>query len=176
MNMQNLKILGFAAVTSMMVACGGGGTEEAPAAQEPAQTEAPAEAESMESEAEVVEFVIEANDQMQYNLKSMEVKAGQTVRVTLKNVGEMPKEAMGHNWTLLAKGVNSTEYGTEAISEKDNGYQVTGREDDVIIHTAILGPGEEETVEFTLNEVGIYKYICTFPGHAGLMNGTFLVK
>lgn len=168
-------------MSSMIVACGGGESSDTtePAADTPAQTEESSrESESSmeETTPAVAEFTIEANDQMQYNLDKMEVKAGQTVRVTLKNVGEMPKEAMGHNWTLLAKGVKPAEYGTAALNQKDNGYQVPGREDDVIVHTAILGPGEEETIEFTAPEVGIYKFVCTFPGHAGLMNGTFLVK
>lgn len=168
--------------SAMLVSCGGEESakpvDEVPTQETPAETPATEGTEEATTPAstEVVEFTIEANDNMQYNLDKMEVQAGQTVRVTLKNVGSMPVEAMGHNWTLFASGVDPMAYGNEAAQHKDNGFQVPGREADVLVHTQILGPGESETVEFTAPEVGIYKFACTFLGHAGLMKGVFLVK
>jgi nucleotide-binding universal stress UspA family protein len=47
---------------------------------------------------------ITGNDQMKFDVSAFEVKAGQNVSVTLKNVGTLPKDAMGHDFTLLAKG------------------------------------------------------------------------
>ncbi|MGH2623531.1 MAG: plastocyanin/azurin family copper-binding protein, partial [Sphingobacterium sp.] len=51
-------------------------------------------------------WAIEGNDQMQYNINLMRVKAGEPVEITLKNVGSMPKESMGHNFVLLKPGVD----------------------------------------------------------------------
>jgi azurin len=152
-----------------LAACGGGETP-APATEEtPAETAAPAVP-------EVAEITIEANDQMKYNLDRIEVYAGQTVKLTLKNVGQLPKEAMGHNWTLLASGVAVEDYGAAALAFKDNEYQDPSRTADVIIATKLLGPGESETIEFKAPEKGVYRFLCTFPGHFGLMNGKFVVK
>lgn len=176
--MKYLKLTTAILATSMMVACGGGESSDSNATEAdtaPAQENTTTEETVAPEEMPVAEFTIEANDAMQFNLDRMEVKAGQTVRVTLKNVGSMPIDQMGHNWTLLKSGVEPATYGGAAMQHKEEGYQVPGS-DDVIVTTSLLGPGEEETVEFTAPSTGIYKYICTFPGHYGMMKGTFLVR
>src|SRR5690606_27020828 len=44
---------------------------------------------------------IEANDQMQFNIKQVEVpKSCTTYTMTLKHTGKMPKSSMGHNIVL----------------------------------------------------------------------------
>jgi len=120
---------------------------------------------------------IEANDQMKYNLEMIEVQPGEAIQLTLVNVGTMPVEAMGHNWTLLAKDVDADAYAMEAMKYKDKGYQVPDQTDKVLVTTQILGPGAEETVAFTApTEPGPYKFLCTFPGHSGSMKGILFVK
>ncbi len=158
-------------LVGVMTACGGG-NEGGSEAEEPSNTEQSA------TEMEGVEYVIEGNDQMKFNLDQMKAKPGQTVTVTLKNVGELPIETMGHNWTLFNKGVDVSGYASEAISHKEDGHQVPDRiDEDVIAYTSLLGPGQSETITFTAPTApGIYKYACTFPGHAGIMKGTFLVQ
>ena len=47
------------------------------------------------------EVVVEANDQMQFNKKAFEIKAGDSIKLTLKHVGKLPKIAMGHNLVIL---------------------------------------------------------------------------
>lgn len=47
-----------------------------------------------------VEIVIESNDQMKFNMSEIRVKEGDTIVLTLKHVGKLPKAAMGHNWVL----------------------------------------------------------------------------
>ncbi len=136
------------------------------------QQEAPQEPEKKE----VVELTITANDQMQFDKKTLEVKAGSHVKLTLKNIGEMPKESMGHNWTLLENGVDLVQYATAAMNAKDNDYQPADRYADVITKTKLLGPGESETIEFDAPAAGTYKFLCTFPGHYGTMQGDFIVK
>lgn len=157
-----------------------GGSEEQPAAENPSTEATSSEKTNEESTSEVedgvVEITIESNDQMKYNLSEIRAKAGNTVVLTLVNVGTMPKDKMGHNWTLLNAGVDSEEYALEAANAADNNYQVKGRESDVLAHTAILGPGETETLTFTAPEAGTYKYVCTFPAHYGTMNGVMIVE
>ena len=51
--------------------------------------------------------------------------------------------------------------------------------DQVIAHTGIVGGGEgdtkELTIEFAAPEPGDYPFLCSFPGHFAMMNGTFRV-
>jgi len=167
------QILTFAIGTLFLVSCGGGADtkSEETTPETPAQEEA-----APVPEKEVVEVTIEANDQMKYDKTVIEVKSGTLVKLTLKNVGSMPVEAMGHNWTLLSQGVDLVAYATAAIAAKDNGYQPADRYADPIIYTRMLGPGESQTIEFDAPAAGTYKYLCTFPGHFGQMQGDFIVK
>jgi azurin len=166
----SMLALGALFITS----CGGGDT---PAATETttdavATEEAAAEAEELA----VLEITIEANDQMKYNLDRINAKAGQTVKLTLDHVGEMAKEAMGHNWVLLAKGTDVAEFGGAAAAAADNDYIPADMADIIIAHTKTIGGGEETTIEFTAPEKGIYDFICSFPGHYGMMKGKFVVQ
>ena len=122
-----------------------------------------------------VEVTIEGNDRMQFNLNEIKVEAGQTVVLTLKHVGKLPKAAMGHNWVLLTQGTNIQEFGAAASKAADNGYIPEGT-DNVIAHTEMIGGGQETTIEFTAPEAGTYDFICSFPGHYALMKGKFIVE
>jgi len=53
--------------------------------------------------AESKKVTITGNDTMQFDLKSFEVKSGEKVELTFKNVGKIPKIAMGHNLVVLKK-------------------------------------------------------------------------
>jgi len=121
------------------------------------------------------EIVIEGNDQMKFNLSEIKVKAGETVTITLKHVGELPKAAMGHNWVLLKPGTDINAFGAEASKFKDNDY-IPEDTDDVIVHTELVGGGKETTITFEAPEAGTYDFICSFPGHYALMKGKFIVE
>lgn len=124
----------------------------------------------------VAELQIEGNDQMQFNKKEFRVKAGQTVRLTLKHVGNMDKAVMGHNWVLLTQGTDIMEFGQAAASAQDNDYIPADMEDQVIVHTKMIGGGESTTIEFEAPAAGTYDFICSFPGHVALMKGKFIVQ
>ena len=48
--------------------------------------------------------------------------------------------------------------------------------DEVIVYTKLLGGGESDTITFDAPEKGYYTFLCTFPGHWGLMKGKLVVK
>lgn len=125
---------------------------------------------------ETAELVIEANDQMQYNTKMLEVWNGQKVKLTLTHTGTLPIESMGHNWVLLKDGVNMAEFAEASIAAKDNGYIAPERAGDVIAFTEQIGGGGSTTIEFDAPAKGSYTFLCTFPGHFGMMNGKLVVK
>ncbi len=122
-----------------------------------------------------VEITIESNDRMQFDLSEIKVEAGQTVVLTLKHVGKLPKAAMGHNWVLLKQGVDIQTFGAAASKAAGNEYIPEGT-DDVIVHTKLIGGGQETTIEFTAPEAGTYDYICSFPGHYAMMKGQLIVE
>ena len=132
-------------------------------------------ASSDSSDEDVAEITIEGNDQMRFNKDEIRVKAGQTVRLTLKHVGEMEKSVMGHNWVLLTEGTAINDFGQKAVKAKDNDY-IPEDTDAVIANTKMIGGGEEVTIEFEAPETGEYDFICSFPGHYSVMKGKFIVE
>ncbi|MGB0292071.1 MAG: plastocyanin/azurin family copper-binding protein [Luteolibacter sp.] len=127
-----------------------------------------------------VAIVIEGNDQMQFNVKAFEAVEGQTVRLTFKNVGKLPVEAMGHNVVILKAGEDKFAFAGKCITPEaiKSGYLPTEQadKDKILTHTKILGPGETDTITFTAPAAGEYQYLCSFPGHVGVMNGVMTVK
>ncbi|MAH09456.1 MAG: Azurin [Euryarchaeota archaeon] len=123
-------------------------------------------------------ITITGNDTMQFDLKSFEVKAGEKVELTFKNVGKIPKIAMGHNLVVLKKGISAVAFGQKAMGAGANATNALpdSVKGDTIAATKLLGPDETETISFTAPETGDYEYVCTFPGHFALMRGTMKVK
>lgn len=121
------------------------------------------------------DIVITGNDAMQFNKKEIKVLAGKKVKVTLRHIGKMGKNVMGHNFVLLKQGVNLTSFSNQAASASATDYIPEGTKD-VIAHTKMLGGGETAVIEFEAPAVGTYEFLCSFPGHSGLMKGKFIVE
>lgn len=114
-------------------------------------------------------------DTMKYDKTQLTVPAGKTVKLTLKHVGQMPKNAMGHNFVLLKQDTEVSKFAAKASAARDNDYIPEGTET-VIVHTKMLGGGQSDTVTFEPPAPGTYTYICSFPGHYAMMQGTFTVE
>ncbi len=113
------------------------------------------------------------DDQMKFNINVIKVKAGDKVTLTLKNIGAMPKEAMGHNFVLLKPGTDIEKFALQAMVSKETDYIPAALKSDILTHTKLTGPGESDTIEFTVPK-GEYDYICTFPGHYATMKGKLI--
>lgn len=120
-------------------------------------------------------ITIESNDQMKYNVSQIKVKAGQSVTLTLKHVGKMPIQAMGHNLVILQKGTDVPTFVRLASNAKASGYVPTGSKS-VIAATKLVGGGQSTTITFTAPAKGTYDFICTFPGHFSMMKGKLIVE
>ena len=70
--------------------------------------------------AETKKITITGNDTMQFDLKSFDVKAGEKVELTFKNIGKIPKIAMGHNLVILKKGISAISFGQKALGAGAN--------------------------------------------------------
>jgi azurin len=61
------------------------------------------------------------------------------------------------------------------MQAKDTDYIPVGASE-VLAHTKLIGGGESVTIEFVAPAKGVYEFICTFPGHSGMMKGNFYVQ
>jgi azurin len=121
---------------------------------------------------------ITGDDFMKFNITSFEVKPGQRVTVHFKNIGELPKEAVAHNWVLLAKEAFAPKFIEAGAARPEKDYIAFEQEFYVLAKTKMLGPGESDSVTFTAPAAsGAYEYVCTFPEHyAGGMKGVMTVR
>ena len=159
-----LTLLVVAGAALLLSACG---KSEAPAASVPAA--APA--------ADGVKAVsLTADDSMKFSLTEIRAQAGEKLSVTFKNVGRMPKQAMGHNWILLVPMADSEVLALAQAAAARAPEYVPADTAKILVHTRLLGPNESATVEFTAPATpGEYPFVCTFPGHAALMRGKLIV-
>jgi azurin len=121
---------------------------------------------------------ITGGDDMKYNLTKINAKPGETLRIVFKNVGTLPKIAMGHNVVVLQQGTDQVKFAQAGMTARDTDFIAPDLKGQVLAATKIAGPGE--TVEVTLKvpaKAGTYPYICTFPGHfAAGMKGDIVAK
>jgi azurin len=125
------------------------------------------------------EITITGNDAMQFDVKSFEANVQQSLRLTFKNIGSMPKIAMGHNLVILKKDISAITFGQKVLASGGSATNPLPKSllGDVIASTKLLGPGESEVVIFKApNETGEYEYVCTFPGHFAMMRGKMIVR
>ena len=187
MQSRDKMIRGSIVVLLMAAACGGG--EKQSAAEQPANLAkapeakapppapppaAPAPLEPAKPDAQGVVHIT-GSDQMRYSATRIEVKAGQKFKIELKNAGALPKEVMGHDLVVLKPGSDTTTFAGKAMTAKATDYIPTDGADLMLAHTKLLGPGESDTIELEL-PAGTYPFLCTFPGHVGLMNGQLVVQ
>ncbi|MGX1751712.1 plastocyanin/azurin family copper-binding protein [Sphingobacterium sp. NPDC055346] len=153
----------------------GASTETTTTETEATETASTTTVEGIENVTLSNQWTVEANDQMQFNTTLIRVKAGEPVELTLKNVGSMPVESMGHNLVVLKPGVDVATFGGEATAAADNEYIPKSALSSIVAHTKLLGPGQEDKITFTL-EKGVYPYLCSFPGHFGIMHGQIVAE
>ena len=119
-------------------------------------------------------IVLNSNDTMKFDQNMLLVQAGKEITITLNHNGKLDKSIMGHNFVLLKEGVDVSSFAQKAVSARKTEYIPEG--DDVIAYTKLLGGGESDTISFIAPKKGFYTFICSFPGHWGLMKGKLVVK
>ena len=124
---------------------------------------------------DVNNILITSDDYMKFDTRKITVKSGKIVKLTLKHIGQLDVQVMGHNFVLLKKKVNLIEFANKAATARDNQYIPVGS-DEVIVYTDMIGGGQETTIEFLPPEPGVYDFVCSFPGHYAMMKGKFIVE
>jgi azurin len=127
--------------------------------------------------AKTCNLAIEGNDLMKYNLTEMKVDPDCTeVEVTLKHVGKLAKQTMGHNWVLAKTSDYAAVANAGMAAGLDKDY-LPPDDKRIIAHTKVVGGGESTSVKFPVSKLtkgGDYTFFCSFPGHYGLMRGKFI--
>jgi azurin len=151
-------------------------TEPTPEVKAPPVAPAPAAAPTTPATPDAEGTVrISGSDQMRFSHDRIDVKAGTKIRIELKNLGTLPKEAMGHNFVLLKSDADVTAFGAKAMGAKATSY-IPADASEILAHTKLLGPGESDVIEIESLAPGAYPYVCSFPGHLALMKGMLVVQ
>ncbi len=119
---------------------------------------------------------ISGNDLMRYSKNKFTVGTGQKVKLEFKNIGKLPKAAMGHNIVILKKGIDVLDFCNEALKFPNEDYFPKTKKNEVIANTKLLGPGESDIVYFVAPSKGDYDFVCSFPGHFAMMKGKMTVE
>jgi len=127
----------------------------------------------------VAKLTIGSTDTMQYTVRAFTVEAGQDVELTLVHEGSLPIDVMGHNVVILPLDGDYVAFSRQVMNEGgsvDNNYLPDTLQDGLVAWTQLIGGGESDTITFTAPDTpGEYPFLCTFPGHFGVMNGTMTV-
>ena len=120
-------------------------------------------------------ITVEGNDQMQFNVKNIEVpKSCKNYTVTLKHVGKMPKSAMGHN-IVLTTTADATAAAADGMKAGAAADYVKAGDTRVLAYSKVIGGGESTTMVIDTAKLKAgtdYTYFCSFPGHSFIMKGT----
>ncbi len=118
---------------------------------------------------------IATGQNLTYATKQFNVKANEPLALTLTNPDVVP-----HNWVLVRPGTirQVGELGNLLIADpKAASLHYVPESDAVLVHTDIVSPNSEQVIYFIAPPApGEYPFLCTFPGHWMVMNGTMVVE
>ena len=112
---------------------------------------------------------------MQFDVTEFHVRAGEPLRLTFNNPDAVP-----HNWALLKPGTLNEvgEQANKLIADPDAAaHHYIPKTDKVLAYTDVVEPYSTFTIYFRAPATpGRYPYLCTFPGHWMVMNGSMIVE
>jgi azurin len=115
-------------------------------------------------------------NQMKFKETEFSVPADTEITLTFENTASSP--SMQHNVVLLNEAPSQSVFQRVGQAGVKAGASAEYVPDDpaVLAATDISKPGETVTVTFTSPaETGDYGYVCTYPGHWAMMQGTMHV-
>lgn len=111
-------------------------------------------------------------NKMAFATTEIKAKAGSKLTLVFKN----SSAAMQHNVAVLKKGADVNAVGAAATSAgPSKGYIPDS--DAILASVKLTKAGETNKVTFTVpSKPGKYTYVCLFPGHYSMMQGTLVVE
>jgi len=121
------------------------------------------------------EVRIAAGQNLSFDTREFHAKAGEAIKLVFVNPDVVP-----HNWVLI-KPEKLQAVGAEAnklVADPEALIRhYVPQTSDVICFTDIVDGKQETAIQFRVpSEAGRYPYLCTFPGHWMVMNGTLVVE
>lgn len=113
-------------------------------------------------------------DEMRYDIDKLKIRAGQTVKLTLKNEAPKGADEMEHNWVVTKAGKDQKVAAEGVKAGEDNDFLPENKQD-ILAYTPIVEQQEEATITFQMAKAGEYPFICTHPEHYPTMKGTLVV-
>lgn len=118
---------------------------------------------------------IAAGQNLTYDTREFKAKAGEAIKLTFSNPDVVP-----HNWVLIQPG-SLQAIGSEAnklVADPEALIRhYVPQSSDVICFTDLVDGKQETSIQFRVpKKPGRYPYLCTFPGHWMVMNGTMIVE
>lgn len=112
-------------------------------------------------------------DELAYDVVEIRARAGSEITIDFVNVsGGMP-----HNIVFVNGEADIQPVGIAALQALKTDYIPADEIDRIFGYTAMAGPGETVSVTIAVPEApGTYPYICTYPGHFTVMQGTLIVR
>ena len=113
-------------------------------------------------------------NEMKYDLKTFTVEAGKPVEITFEN-----PDFMQHNLLIVQPGsLEAVGKAADKLASDPKGAEMNYVPNipEVLFSTKLVNPQETVKLNFIApTKMGDYPFVCTFPGHWSIMNGTMKV-
>ncbi len=112
--------------------------------------------------------------QMRYDVADFTVKPGDEVKIVLDNVDDMP-----HNLLIYQPGTDVLDLAAKLMDKPEEALKSGYVPNDprLVARSKLVQPKAKDEFTFKVPEKpGVYPFVCTFPGHAALMNGRMRVS
>ena len=120
-------------------------------------------------------ITVKTGTNLSYQTRIVRAQPGEPIEFTLANPDVVP-----HNWALVKPGTlrRVGQLANRLVSDPEAALRhYVPRSSDVLAYTDVVFSGESFTIFFRAPEQpGRYPFLCTFPGHWLVMNGTLLVE
>ena len=110
--------------------------------------------------------------EMKFDVKSIKVPANKEITFALVN--ESTDATMPHNIVFIQAGT-ANDVGQAGYKFLENAY-VAPDDKNVIAHSPLAQINETVYFSFTTPNAGEYEFICSYPGHWGMMKGKFVTE
>jgi azurin len=119
---------------------------------------------------------LQANENMRFNKELFKIHAGKKIVLIFKNTAAPSATAMTHNVVILKPGTDIADFADVAHNAQKEQYIPLSLASLIIAYTGLVSGGGSDKVEFTIDQPGVYDFICSFPGHWGTMQGKIVAE
>ncbi len=112
--------------------------------------------------------------QMRYDTPEFTVKPGEKVKLVFENTDDMP-----HNLIIFQAGTDVLAVAAKLMEKPEEAVKRDWMPEDprMLAHSKPVQPKAKDEIIFKApDKVGVYPYVCTFPGHAAMMQGKMRVS